>query len=263
MKLKIETIELWKIKLNESLPGLIDAINNQSSKTFLIGASLFDIYKTEGWIDIFSRKTGDADFTIEYLGDPQNYQKVCVQLLSLGYQKDPIHPYRYHPPVKRGIYAYVDLLTFTTDLKLESSAKRAMNVGESFNFEGMDFAKHSPLHFDGNIYFPNPLALIYLKMRSYYHNPERLKDFVDFIEIILRVATEDKILRDLKKIATTNTLAQVKDNFLKVCAHIEEDRGGTWDLEDIKREMDSRGLLSEFEWDEIPQTVEFFRTKVF
>jgi hypothetical protein len=90
-----------------------------------------------------------------------------------------------------------------------------------------------------------------------------LKDFVDFIEIILRVATEDKILRDLKKIATTNTLAQVKDNFLKVCAHIEEDRGGTWDLEDIKREMDSRGLLSEFEWDEIPQTVEFFRTKVF
>jgi hypothetical protein len=113
MKLKTETIELWKIKFNDSLPGLIDAIKDQPADAFLIGASVFDIYKTEGWIENFSRETGDADFTIEYFGDPEGYRKICSKLTTLNYKNDLIHPYRYHPPVKRGIYAYVDLLTFT------------------------------------------------------------------------------------------------------------------------------------------------------
>lgn len=263
MKLKKATIDLWKIKFNESLPGLLEAIKGQKSNTFLIGASLFDIYKTENWISSFSRETGDADFTIEYFGDPEEYKSVCNKLLNIGYRRDDAHPYRFHPVKKQGIYAYVDLLTFTTDSKLEQNAKTAMAVGETFNFEGMDFAKHVPLHFEDNIYLPNPLALIYLKMRSYYHNPERKKDFVDLLEVILRASTEDTILADLKKILETSNLTHVKTNFLGMFNYIENDKGRPWDLEDIESDLRERRLLSEFAWDEIPQTVEFFRNKIF
>lgn len=263
MKLEKTTIELWKTKFEESLPGLLGAIQAQQSDTFLIGASLFDIYVTEKWIENFSRVTGDADFTIEYFGNPQEYKSVCEKLLNLGYQKDDVHPYRYHPKLKRGIYAYVDLLTFTTNPSLEKNAKNVMTVGEGFNFEGMDFAKKLPLHFDGNIFFPNPLALIYLKMKSYYHNPERKKDFVDLLEMILRISTEDKILKQLKTIVAEADLDQVKLDILKMCDYIENDKGRPWDLEDVELEMESRGLLREFEFEEIPQTVEFFRTKIF
>jgi len=263
MKLEKATIDLWKIKFDESLPGLLGAIQEQKSNAFLIGASLFDVYVTEKWIANFSRVTGDADFTIEYFGDPQEYKSICDKLLGLGYKKDDSHPYRYHPKVKRGIYAYVDLLTFTTDPTLEKTAKTVMTVGEGFNFEGMDFAKKSPLHFDGNVYLPNPLALIYLKMKSYYHNPERKKDFADLLEVILRVSSEDKIFKDLKAIAEANDLDHVRSDFLKMCNFIENDKGRPWDLDDVEEEMNSRGLLNEFEFSEIPQTVEFFRSKIF
>lgn len=263
MKLEKTTIDLWKIKFEESLPGLLEAIQAQQSDTFLIGASLFDIYVTEKWIENFSRVTGDADFTIEYFGNPQEYKSVCEKLLNLGYRKDDIHPYRYHPKLKRGIYAYVDLLTFTTNPSLEKNAKTVMTVGEGFNFEGMDFAKKLPLHFEGNVFLPNPLALIYLKMKSYYHNPERVKDFVDLLEVILRVSTEDKIFNELRSIATSANADHVKSDFLKMCDYIENDKGRPWDLDDIKVEMESRGLLREFEFDEIPQSVEFFRSKIF
>ncbi len=263
MKLEKTTIDLWKIKFEESLPGLLDAIQTQRSDAFLIGASIFDIYVTEKWIDNFSRATNDADFTIEYFGDPQEYNSICKKLLNLGYQKDDKHPYRYHPKLKQGIYTYVDLLTFTTNPELEENAKKVMSVGEGFNFEGMDFAKKLPLHFEENVFLPNPLALIYLKMKSYYHNPDRRKDFVDLMELILRISTTDKIFNELKSIAASVSTEHVKSDFLKMCDYIENDKGRPWDLDDIKVEMDSRGLLREFEFKEIPQTVEFFRSKLF
>lgn len=263
MKLKKTTIELWKKNFDYSLPGLLDAIKEQKTDTFLIGASLFDIYQTEEWIKKFSRQTGDADFTMEYLGNPHEYQAVCKKLLDISYETDGVHPYRYHPEKKQGIYAYVDLLTFTTDPALEKKAKMVMTVGEGFNFEGMDFAKLSPLHFEANIYLPNPLALIYLKMKSYFHNPERIKDFADLIEVILRTSTEDKILNDLKLIIDNCKIDHVKTDFLKMFNYIENDKGRPWDLDDVEVEMKSRGLLNEFEWTEIAQTVEYFRRNVF
>ncbi|MCK5884160.1 MAG: hypothetical protein KAG61_10755 [Bacteriovoracaceae bacterium] len=58
-----------------SLPGLIDAIKDIRSDTFLIGASLLDFYKVEGWASEFSRTTGDLDFTIECFGSPDEYNK--------------------------------------------------------------------------------------------------------------------------------------------------------------------------------------------
>ncbi|MBL6992174.1 MAG: hypothetical protein ISR65_20485 [Bacteriovoracaceae bacterium] len=262
MQLQKTTIKTWSTNFEYSLPGLLNVIQAQKSDTFLIGASLLDIYKTEGWITDFSRITRDLDFTIEYFGEANEYLSVCDRLKSLGYTKDDQHPYRYHPVKKQGVYAYVDFLTFTTNFSLEAKAKILMSVGELFNFEGMDFAKKDPLHFGGNIYLPNPLALIYLKMKSYYHNPERRKDFVDFLEVILRMSVEASNLHHLNNILSNCNQSHVLKDFKMMLYSIANDKGSPWDLDDIKLEMKNRKLLEEFEWAEIPATVEFFGQKV-
>jgi len=262
MRLEKVIIEKWKKDIEFCLPGLLAAIEKQKSKTFLIGACIFDVYQMQGWLKKFSRRTGDADFTIEYFGNPFEYQTVCNDLLKQRYKRDDIHPYRYHPQKVNGAYAYVDFLTFTTDPLLEKQAKTVMLVGESFNFEGMAFAKHNPLYVENNIYIPNPLALIYLKMRSYYHNPERQKDFVDVVEVILRLSMESNIMNDLKGIMENSTEFVVKQQIERMCFDIEHDRGGLWDLDNIKIDLDERALLDEFEWDTIPTTFEFFRMKI-
>lgn|GEM_PF-4019250 len=263
LKLKQDSINTWKKNFDYSLPGLLDAITEfTSGDVFLIGAAIFDIYITEGWVDSFSRQTGDADFTIEYLGDPSEYKNVCEKLLSIGYTNDPVHSYRYHPEEKQGIYAYVDLLAFTTDDDQVERTRGVMRVGDQFHFDGMDFAKLEPLKFIENIFIPNPLTLIYLKLRSYYHNPvDRKKDFVDMLEIILRLATSDLILGDLKLIMDLNQNQEITDKLNSMFFDLEEDRGGHFDLDDIKLDLKER-LLDEFELKEIPQTVEFFRMKI-
>lgn len=262
MRLSEETITSLKSSFEYSLPGLVDAIKGVSSDTFLIGASLLDFYKAEGWVSDFSRATGDLDFTIEYFGSPDEYNKVCQKLLEIGYSKDDKHPYRYHPKKVQGVYAYVDLLAFTTEKKLEAGAKRIIPVGDLFNFEGMNFAKHSPLNFEGNIYLPNPLALIFLKMMSYRNNPDRKKDFVDFIEIILRMSTDDKFLAHLKEIVSSCENGEDIKELTHVLSYLERDVGTPWDIDEIYDDMEERGLLNEFEWDEIPSTVGFFKQKI-
>ena len=262
MQLKDKTVTMWKSNFEYSLPGLLEAIKDVTSDTFLIGASLLDVYKTEGWVPDFSRETGDLDFTIEYFGNPDEYRKVCENILSSGYTKDEKHPYRYHPKKVKGVYAYVDFLAFSTDPKFESGAKSIIPVGELFNFAGMNFAKESALKFDANIYIPNPMALIYLKMMSYKYNPDRKKDFVDFIEIILRMSVDNKFLIPLKDIVVSSKLLEVIKELSHILYIIEYDKGTPWDLDDIKDDMRERGLLDEFEWDEIPNSVGFFRNKV-
>ena len=262
MQLSEKTITNLKADFEYSLPGLVEAIKEVSSDTFLIGASLLDFYKAEGWVADFSRATGDLDFTIEYFGSPDEYNKVCQKLLETGYTKDEKHSYRYHPKKVQGVYAYVDLLAFTTEKELEADAKKIIPVGELFNFEGMNFAKHAPLTFEENIYLPNPLALIFLKMMSYRYNPDRKKDFVDFIEIILRMSTDDKFLAPLKEIVLSCESEKDIKELTHVLRYLEKDVGTPWDIDDIYDDMEDRGLLNEFEWDEIPVTVEFFRTKI-
>lgn len=265
MKLDISVIEKWEDDIEFCLPGLLGAIKEQKSTTFLIGACIFEIYLMQGWLKKFSRRTGDADFTIEYYGDPQEYRNVCSKLLALGYRRDGIHPYRYHPQKISGTYAYVDFLAFTTDPVLIKNAQSVMMVGESFNFDGMSFAKHCPILLNGNINIPNPLAMIYLKMMSYYNSPDiRKKDFVDLVEIVLRLSTESSILKELNVVANSCLDEFVKNQIQRMCIDIENDRGGTaWDLDDIKSNMDERYLLDEFEWNDLPRVFEFFRTIVF
>jgi len=263
MKLEKVVIEQWIKDLEFCLPGLLGAIKKQKSHTFLIGASIFDIFQMQGWLKKFSRRTGDADFTIEYLGNPSEYLDVCNELLRLGYRKDEIHPYRYYPQKIGGMYGYVDFLTYTIVSYLESKARAVMSVGESFNFEGMFFAKHKPLHLEGNVYIPNPIALIYLKMRSYNNNPQRQKDFVDLVELILRLSTESKVCNELRDIIGSFQNCSVKEQIEKMCFDIEFDKGGLWDLDNIKSNMEERGLMDEFEWKRIPEIFEFFRIIIF
>ena len=141
MQLKKTTVNFCRSQFDLSLPNLLDVILGEDIETYLIGAGVFDVYLKEGWIEKFSRQTGDLDFTMNYIGDQSAYKRICQNLQDhYEYVKDDVHPYRYHPPKMQGIYAYVDLLTFTTDKELASQARGAMNVGEGFSFEGMDFA---------------------------------------------------------------------------------------------------------------------------
>ena len=100
-------------------------------------------------------------------------------------------------------------------------------------------------------------------MRSYYHNPERQKDFVDVVEVILRISMESNIMKDLRDIMENLTEVIVKQQIERMCLDIERDRGGLWDLDNIKIGLDERALLDEFEWDTIATTFEFFRMKIF
>jgi hypothetical protein len=189
------------------------------------------------------------------------YKEICNVLKEKGYTLDEKHPYRYHPEKKQGIYAYVDLLTFTIDKDKEEAARKVMSVGDQFYFDGMEFAKIQPLKFSDNIYIPNPLALIYLKLRSYYNTPERKKDLVDMLELILRIVAEDEILDELNEIMKLNKDAQVLTNFNRMCFDIELDRGGSFDLDDAEQDLEER-LLDEYSKEEIRQNIEFFRKAV-
>jgi hypothetical protein len=66
LELDQKTVEIWIKNFEYSLPELLDITKGKTSNdVFLIGAAIFDIYQTEGWIKDFSRQTGDADFSIE------------------------------------------------------------------------------------------------------------------------------------------------------------------------------------------------------
>ena len=103
-------------------------------------------------------------------------------------------------------------------------------------------------------------------LRSYFHNPNnRKKDFVDLLELILRISTQKNspvVLSELKKSFTQNKNQFVKNEIEKLCYSLEKDSGGLWDLEDIKQDYAERRLDEEFLLDDIPQFIEFFRMQV-
>lgn len=123
--------------------------------------------------------------------------------------------------------------------------------------------KHHPLHLCANIYLPNPLALIYLKMQSYFHAPDRRKkDFADLIELILRLSAKSEILCELKNILNSFSDHSVRRVLLQMCKAIEYDHTGPWDLDDVREQIKERHLFDVFTADEIRQHFEFFRIKV-
>ncbi len=123
--------------------------------------------------------------------------------------------------------------------------------------------KQHPLHLCANIYLPNPLALIYLKMQSYFHAPDRrTKDFADLIELILRLSAKSEILCELKNILNSFSDHSVRRVLLQMCKAIEYDHTGPWDLDDVREQIKERHLFDVFTADEIRQHFEFFRIKV-
>lgn len=263
MKLSVSTIEIWKAKFSYALPGLIEALTRRDSSIFLIGAAIFDLYQTEGWINSFSRQTGDADFTLEYMGDPKEYHLLCQELMELGYRRDEEHPYRYHPEkISAGTYAYIDLLTFTTDPDMAGNARLAMGVGEDFNFAGMEYVKIKPIHFQGNISIPNPLALIFLKAKSYQHNPERGKDLADIVELVIRLG-QTKVMEELKLVVEEGGDSKVIEFLSSLLRHLVDDDHPQWDLEAIKTDLIERAIEEEIGNSAILEGIDFFQRRLF
>lgn len=265
MKLSEETILKCEVDFNYALPHLIETLGSSKNSVLLIGAALLDVYITEGWIDRFSRQTGDVDFSLEYLGETDEYQRIIQILMGLGYQKDASHPYRYIPAKRTGIYSSLDLLIFTTTRDLEVNAKRAMGVGEDFNFEGMDYAKKQSMIFKEKIYFPNPLGFLHLKARSFFHNADkRKKDLADFVELILRLATSGtKILRELNS-QVSNSNEEEHEELARICDHLIEDDHPVWDLDAIEIELIGRRIDEEFgDTEKIRELIYYFKLHVF
>lgn len=262
MKLSSSTIDLWKKKFDHALPGLLEALTRRETCVFLIGAAIFDLYQTEEWIERFSRQTGDADFTLEYMGDPREYHLLCQELKGLGYRQDEEHPYRYHPEkVTVGTYAYIDLLTFTTDPNMAGNAKSVMGVGEDFNFDGMEYVKLKPILFKDNILLPNPLALLFLKAKSYQHNPDRGKDLADIVELVMRLG-QNKVMDELKLIADEVEGKEAIAFLNSLLGHLVDDDRPQWDLDTIKEDLAERLIEEEFGEGSIVNGLDFFRRKL-
>jgi hypothetical protein len=164
MNLESNAVDKFFDEMEIALPGLREILAGTKNEIYLLGAGVFELFASCEWCEELSRATSDLDFSLEIVGDVSDYHRMSEALQKIGYKKDVYHKYRYNSPSKMGRFVYVDLLTFTTDKNKEAWAKSLIGVGEDFSFQGMSFAKLSPLHLDKNIYSPNPLAFILLKI---------------------------------------------------------------------------------------------------
>jgi hypothetical protein len=178
----------------------------------------------------------------------------------LGYTIDPLHPYRFHSPIKTNRYSYIDLLTFTLDKDLESRAQFAMSVGPEFSFDGMSFALSDAILIKDNIYAPNPLGMIYLKMNSYLNEPKRLKDFGDICEMVIGLVLKQASITELKKIVENNSGSKELAAIKKMFVGLIKDISPVWDYDIVEKELINRETLSNLSRDELVFYFEKFKT---
>ena len=262
MKLKKETIETYISLVEIALPGLVEVLTTKANRTLLIGAGVFDLYALNGWTAELNRETKDLDFAIEFITDDKVYKEICGELLKLGYSLDPIHPYRFHSPNKKKKYGYIDLLTFTLDKNLEGSAQSAMKVGEDFSFKGMAFALNNSILLKDNIYLPNPLGMIYLKMSSYLNEPKRLKDFGDICEMVVGLVLKQTSISDLREIALKYHGTEEMTAIVKMLIGIIKDNSPVWDYDVVEMELLSRESLSNLRREDLAFYFEKFKLEL-
>ena len=223
----------------------------------VIGAGVFDIYLGQGWIPEFKRKTGDLDLSIGLLNDSSDYKTVREALLGFSYtQPDTELKYRFFPPQKAipGAIAYVDLLAHPLTSEVTAAQARAtMGAGPEFSFGAINFALKESFKIEQKIFFPNPIAFIALKIRSYEdESNKRLKDLADIAELVwglVERGTHFKMADLWKKIESDPEAGYV----CRMLSDLGSGNSPKWDLEDIRSELRGR-LFSNTEIDEvIPQ----------
>ncbi len=247
MKVDSDKAKLWLSEVGSLLPEFSKIVSNLQSPTLLIGASVMEFYALQGWIPPLSRKTGDVDLSVGIVSKTGvEYQHVKNLLLNLGYKSDPRMPYRFFPSSKiPGATAYLDLLAHPIASNAsESAARKAMGVEESFSLKAFSFAQLKALVIQKNLFTPNPLGFIGLKIEAYQDEPlKRRKDFADIVELISGLVSNGLHfeLPDIWKKVRDNSDSE---KIFTVLSAIRDDSSSAWDLEDIQSEFSGRGLAS-------------------
>ena len=236
----------WIVSKEYNLPGFKKMLDESEAKVLIIGASVFEIYQIQGWIPPFTRQTADMDLSVGIVSDDSLYVKAKKIFLDLGYKIDVKHPYRFHPPVKiYGGLTYIDLLAYPTQGTESVIATQAMGVSSSFSFSGFEFASESAIRLENNIYFPNPLGMIALKIASYLDEPiKRRKDFADILELVSGLVEKGRHF-------------ELDDHWSRYAQHTEAmhmkkelgriaNEDISWDIEDVRDDLNSRGFADLF-----------------
>jgi hypothetical protein len=159
---------------------------------------------------------------------------------------------RYHSPNTSGSFGYVDLLTFTVKKEMEAKRRPQMGVGEDFSFKGIDFVKENHIKIVKNIYMPNPLAFIYLKMTPYPESTDRRsKDFVDIFESVVGIIQKGTIFDEIKGIIGTSALKENIDEIMKMLKGVSDDSSTKWDYELVENQILQRDTLADYSHEEI------------
>ncbi len=249
MRYDAAKVKNWISSKEYYLPGIAELIKSIETEVLIIGATVFELYEHQGWINKLSRRTGDIDLSVGLVGDDAAYVKAKDFLFANKYKRDERHPYRFHPEKTiPGGYAYIDLLAHPQDQEMASVvAQNAMGVGPGFLFESFRFAKIEHYQLEGSAIFPNAFGFIALKIASYKEEPiKRLKDFADIVELInglVETGTHFDITALWGLLRQRPESNQINEALRRM---LDADEIGLWELDKISIELVMRNFDGEF-----------------
>ncbi len=265
MKYDKDKARKWMKGTDTFLPGLYQALLEVETETLLIGAGVFELYVSQGWVPALKRKTGDIDLSIGLAGDLKVYETLIKKIKEeLKFNPDEKIPYRLHSPKKiPGAMSYVDVLAHSiSDEVTDDQARTVMGVGGGFSLDGMAYAIKESYHIEGSIYFPNPFGQIYLKKISYTDEPsKRSKDLADIVELIsglVETGTHFSINELWQKLKDCEESKEIK----QICEHLANDSDTTWDLYNAEYNLKERQFSNEEIEETLPQRVKEFLDQI-
>lgn len=248
MKLDSRKIRRWLKQVAAQLDGLDLVLENASTETLVIGASVFDIYQELGWIPPFRRKTGDLDLSVGLVTGPSEYLKVRDALTAQGYRNsDALHKYRYFSSKRMpGALSYIDLLAHPAGEGVSAAeAARAMGAGEGFAFDGFRFASLKTFEIVGRTSFPNPLGMWALKRASYLEDPlRRVKDLADIVELasgLVETGNHFDLEQLWNHLKTKPEAVQLK----QMLSALASGESAQWDIHSARQELLSRNFSAD------------------
>lgn len=234
----------WLDQAAIGLPGLPQILHKTTSEVLIIGAGVFDIYFTQGWIPAFKRKTGDLDLSVGIFSGESDYEVMKTAILAEGYTNSDQVSYRFFSPKQiLGGLTYLDLLAHPAKQSISAEFTRSvMGAGPDFSFEGFELARTCAFKIDEKLSFPNPISMVGLKRAAYLDNPEkRVKDLADIAELswgIVEKGTHFEMSELWEKIKSQPEAKIIRATLLE----LGSSRSVKWDLENARQELLKRNF---------------------
>jgi len=236
--------EVWLRETDLYLPNFSKILTQVNNEIFLIGAVVLNLYSRMNLIGTLTRQTGDIDMSVGLISDTKEYTDLKDAFLSAGYIQDDRLKYRLHTPQKHAQgFSYIDLLAHPKNHKDKLRVQNLIGVGPEWSFDEIYFSLHEKIKILKNIFIPNPIGFIALKMASYDHNPtERQRDLVDISEVIDGLVKQNHssdMKQIWKKMAAHNgsMIKQVS----KMLKSLSGEMGTQYDFDDVEQELLGRG----------------------